>query len=248
MENIITDSEKLSKQTKDTSRIVSTLNEGTLKLAAGIIFFNDCSSLKRCLDSLIYGVDMIFAIDGKFPNFPADSYLSTDGSRELVKTYTQCMLIDYPRTEFEKRSKYLEYCRTYSVDVLLIIDSDEFVLNDADWKMFRHNLRRLIFDRDKSTHNVYAIKVQNVSKDNEFLAYPRIWYKPAEMEYYGDRHYYYRNKDPLVKNIPHQGDHSLNVIEGITIGHNHFLRHQYHLQSRFEYQTWLENYERSLPR
>src|SRR5215212_1670147 len=81
-----------------------------LRLAAGIIFFNDYSSLKRCLDSLIYSVDVIFAIDGKFPNFPADSDLSTDGSRELVKSYPRCMLIDFPRSEFEKRGKYLEYC------------------------------------------------------------------------------------------------------------------------------------------
>jgi hypothetical protein len=236
----------LSKETIDISIAVPNLNEGRFKLAAGIIFFNDCSSLKRCLDSLIYGVDIIFAIDGRFPNFPADSDLSTDGSRELVKSYPQCMLIDFPRSEFEKRSKYLEYCQTYSIDVLLIIDSDEFILNNADWKAFRHNLRRIIFDRDKSTQNVYAIKVQIVGKDDEFLGYPRIWYKPAEMEYYGGRHYYFRNKDPLIKNIPHQGDHSLNVIEGIMIGHNHCLRNQYHLQSRFEYQTWLENYERSL--
>jgi hypothetical protein len=120
-------SEKLSKGNKDIGIVVPNLNEDRLKLAAGIIFLNDYSSLKRCLDSLIYGVHMIFAIDGRFPNFLADSDLSTDGNRELVKTYPQCMLIDFPRSEFEKRSKYLEYCQTYSVDVLLIIDSDEFV-------------------------------------------------------------------------------------------------------------------------
>ena len=72
------------------------------------------------------------------------------------------MLIDFPRSEFEKRSKYLEYCFTYSVDILLIIDSDEFVLNNADWNIFRRNLKRTIFDRDKSKHNIYALNVQTV--------------------------------------------------------------------------------------
>jgi hypothetical protein len=38
--------------------------------------FNDYSSLKRCLDSLTDGVDIVFAIDRKFPNFPTDSDLS----------------------------------------------------------------------------------------------------------------------------------------------------------------------------
>jgi hypothetical protein len=218
-----------------------------LKLAAGIIFFNDCSSLKRCFDSLVKGVDIIFAIDGKFPNFPADSDLSTDGSRETAESYPKCKLIDLSRSEFEKRAKYLEYCSIYQVDVLLIIDSDEFVLNNSDWKMFRDNLNKIIVGRDKSAQNIYAIKVQTVGKSHEFLAYPRIWYKPAEMEYYGGRHYYFRNKDPLIKNAPHQADHSLNVIKGIELGHDHYLRSEYHMQSRFEYQTWLENYEKSLP-
>jgi hypothetical protein len=183
------------------------------KLAAGIIFYNDYFSLERCLASLVNGIGIIFAIDGKFPNFLGDSNLSTDGSRDLVESYPRCMLIDFPRSEFEKCSKYLEYCFTYSVDILLIIDSDEFVLNNADWNIFRRNHKRTIFDRDKSKHNIYALKVQTVGKSHELLAYPRTWYKPAEMEYYGGQHYYFRNKDPLINNVPHQGNHSLNVIE-----------------------------------
>jgi hypothetical protein len=216
------------------------------KLAAGIVFFNDCSSLKRCLDSLVNDVDVIFAIDGKFPNFPSDCELSTDGSRELLKSYSRCVLIDFPGYEFEKRSKYLEYCSKYSVDVLLIIDSDEFVLDNANWKIFRRNLEKIIIDRDKSGRNVYAIRLQSPG-ESQTLPYPRIWHRPYEMEYYGGRHYYFRNKNPIIKNVPHQGDHSLNIIEGIELGHDHQLRSQYHMQSRFRYQTWLENYERSLP-
>jgi hypothetical protein len=50
-----------------------------LKPAAGIIFFNDCLSLKRCLGSLVDEVDMIFAVDGKFPTFQLTlNHLLTD--------------------------------------------------------------------------------------------------------------------------------------------------------------------------
>jgi hypothetical protein len=119
-----------------------------LKVAAGIIFFNDCVSLDRCLNSINEGVDVVFAIDGKFPNFPADSELSTDGSRELVSSFSKCVLIDFPRSEVDKRSKYLEYCAHYSIDVLLIIDSDEFVRNPENWSTFHHNLELIIFGRD----------------------------------------------------------------------------------------------------
>lgn len=190
---------------------------------------------------------MIFAVDGKFPNFTADSDLSTDGSREVVRSYSKCVLIDLPSSEYEKRAIYLKYCYIYSIDILLIIDSDEFILNNADWDLFRNNLKRIIFDRDKCLHNIYAVRLQTNANDGKFLPYPRIWYRPGDMEYHGGRHYFYRNKNLLVINIPHQGDHSLNTIEGVELGHNHLLRSESHMKSRFAYQYWLQNFENSLP-
>jgi hypothetical protein len=218
-----------------------------MKLAAGIIFFNDLPSLQRCLYTLINDIDIIFAIDGKFPEFPGSSDLSTDGSRELVKSFSRCKLIDFPKSEFEKRSKYLQLCEESNVDVLLIIDSDEYVLENADWKTFKENLKTMIVDRDKCSRNVYAVDLQINSNNDKFLSYPRIWYKPYEMEYYGDKHYYFRNKYGLKDNLSHQADHSVNTIKGIRLGHDHTLRTKNYMDSRFIYQTWLQNYEKSLP-
>lgn len=222
-------------------------NKRKLKLAAGMIFFNDCLNIERCLKSIENGVDVIFAVDGRFPNFPASSDLSTDGSRELVSSYSKSVLIDCPGFEVEKRSKYLEYCSFYSIDVLLIIDSDEYALNPESWNKFHYNLYSLIFGRDSTNYNVYSINLQWLGKSAEFLAYPRVWYKPEEIEYYGNRHYYYRNKNPLKIVVPHQADHSGNLIEGLNFGHNYELRSDSHQNSRFYYQTWLQNYEQSLP-
>ena len=94
--------------------------------------------------------------------------------------------------------------------------------------------------------NVYSVYLQTVGKNTEFLAYPRVWYKPDEMEYYGRKHYNFRNKDHNKINIPHEGDHSCNLIEGITIGHDYTLRSQYYMKGRRYYQTWLENFEKKL--
>ena len=192
-------------------------------------------------------MDFIFAVDGRFPNFPSSSDLSTDGSRELISSCSKAVLIDFPGFEVDKRSKYLEYCSLYSIDVLLIIDSDEYVLNPQSWYRFHYNLTSLIFGRDRAKYNVYAINLQSLGESKEFFAYPRVWYKPDDMEYYGNRHYYFRNKNPLKFIVPHQGDHSENLIEGIDLGHNHELRSDSHQASRFAYQTWLQNYEQSLP-
>jgi hypothetical protein len=199
--NHITVANLLSSLTRFKNRISTLRHTGSktngykIKLAAGIIFFNDYSSLQRCLDSIYHDIDIVFVIDGKFPTFPSTSDLSTDGSRELVTSYPKCVLIDFPKSEFEKRSKYLEISALYYVDVLLIIDSDEFVLPDANWKLFRHNLKRVIFDRDRCAYNVYAIELQGV--DNRFLAYPRLWFKPSEMEYYCGRHFFFGIKTQL---------------------------------------------------
>ena len=236
------------KPTKPTDKELKKKMRGddNIRLGAGIIFFNDYSSLKRCINSINEGVDIIFAIDGKFPTFPGDSQLSTDGSRELVNSYSKCLLVDCPKSEFEKREKYLEYCALYNIDILLIIDSDEFFLNDRDWETIRRNLKTAIFDRDKCEYNVYAVMLQCLENSQEFSPYPRIWYDPSRMEYYAGRHYYFRNKDMNKNNIPDQCDFVSRVIEGIELGHDHSLRSKYHLEGRLMYQTWLVDFERSL--
>ena len=63
-----------------------------LKIAAGIIFFNDFLSLKRCFNSLNNNVDMIFAIDGKFSMVPSETMMSTNGSRELTNLWPRGIL------------------------------------------------------------------------------------------------------------------------------------------------------------
>ena len=214
--------------------------------AAGIIIFNDADSLRRCLESIHNDVDLIFVIDGRFAQFPGNSNLSTDGSRELVKSYSKCLLIDFPESEPEKRNKYLELCKEYSVDMLLIIDSDEYILESSDWFEFRRNVKKIIFDRDNGAYNVYSIMLQSLDKSS-FLPYPRLWYKRIEMTYHDGRHYYFRNKNIRRHTIPHQGNHAPNLIKGLRIGHNHILRSIHHMESRLIYQTWLVKFESSLP-
>ena len=211
------------------------------------MFFNDFHGLKRCINSLYDEVDIIFAIDGKFPTFPGESELSTDGSRELVKSCSKCLLIDYPKPEFEKRQKYLEYCDLYSVDILLIVDSDEYILNSDGFQAFSCNLKTVIFDVDKGAYNVYAIMLQSLDNNHEFIPRFRIWYNPSHMEYFAGRHYCFRNKHTQKTNISKYSDLFPKVIKDIELGHDHNLRSKYHLKGRSIYQTWLVNFERSLP-
>jgi hypothetical protein len=228
-----------------------------MKVAAGVIFYNDVNSLERCLDSLAGHVDLVFCIDGKFPQFPGDSALSTDGSRDVVRSYARygVILDDCPKPEIDKRQRYLELCAKFGIDVLIILDSDEYVLDNAVWYNFGENLYRVIIERDKCSHNVYAVSIRTPNdgrvSSGSFLAYPRVWYRPEEMEYYAGKHYYFRNKYPAdhplhKENLIHQASHKINLINGIQIGHDHELRSKQHMDSRFIYQVWLTKHESEL--
>ncbi len=103
----------------------------------------------------------------------------------------------------------------------MVIDSDEYVLKDSDWEVLSSTLNKSIFDRDKGQHNVYAINLQTLWKRELFLPYPQIRYMPNEINYYENRHYYYRDRLFNKNNFPHIEDHTSNIIQGLKIGHNH---------------------------
>jgi hypothetical protein len=96
-------------------------------------------------------------------------------------------------------------------------------------------------------YNVYTVMLQGLDNSEEFVPYPRVWYNPAQMEYYAGRHYCFRTKEDKNTNFSGQSDLISKVIEGIGLGHDHSLRSKYHLQSRSIYQRWLVDFERSLP-
>jgi hypothetical protein len=224
------------------------------RIALVTIFYNDKNSLLRCLNSFNEGVDLMICIDGKYPTFPDNNKtgLSIDGSREVVKSFKKAILVDMPNTpEFDKRQKYLQVCEENDVDILIIGDSDEYVLEDiSNFQVFKEMLTRIIIQRDKGSKNVYAVPIRQ--PNGTYIAYPRVWYRPEEMEYYDGRHYFFRNKYPkdhklYKENLPHQANHSVNTINGILLGHDHILRTPEHMASRFQYQVWLERHERNLP-
>ena len=95
------------------------------KIAAGVCFYNDYLSLRRCLESLQKdNVDLVFCVDGRFKQFgEAGKYpdLSDDGSRDLVLSYDNTILIDMPNSwEVQKRQAYIKACEDFGIDYLLI--------------------------------------------------------------------------------------------------------------------------------
>jgi hypothetical protein len=224
------------------------------KLAAGIIFYNDSKGIARLLDSIKDGVDLAICIDGRFPEYPDRSDLSNDGSRETVLSYENTLLIDNPASEYEKRSKYLEVCTQEKVDYLLILDTDEYAEQGADWNAFRKNMVEVVEVKHGGLYNVFAVLMETNSaeyiktvkdkphvtwekhNDIEYGYYPRLWYKPYDMEYRQGTHYKFRNKD--LKNRLHFQDSTpaMEIVYGVRFLHRNAHMSDEQLNARKAYQ------------
>lgn len=151
-----------------------------LKLAAGVVFYNDYLGLKRCLHSLRH-FDHVFCIDGKFATFPSEKELSDDITRDMVRSCPNAMLYDAPNlSETQKRSIYLELARQYACDWLLVIDSDEWV-QYFDYTQFKEHVfpdnQDIVFTQLHKSDFLYAI-----------CWTPRLLRVKPKMRY-GDRHF-----------------------------------------------------------
>lgn len=227
-------------------------------IASGTIFYNDCKSLERTLNSLKDKVTFMFCVDGRFKHYKDGSDLSTDGSRELVKSYDNAILFDVPNSyEIEKRQKYVNECS--AMDYLLIVDSDEYVC-EYNQEVFEKELD-LIGTQGYAQYNVFSVMLEinsgkynhivhefvggnppQVSRDKQFAHSPRLWQRPYEMEYNGT-HYYFRHKHPSSSLHYQETNCAVKIVNGIKLGHDHVLRTDKHLDKRRAYQRWLVDFE-----
>lgn len=238
-------------------------------IASGTCFYNDVKSLERTLESLKDKVDWMICVDGRFKHFKDESgELSTDGSRELVSSYKNTLLLDMPNTyEIKKRQAYVDYCSSWNklarkkMEYLLIVDSDEYVL-EYDQNTFERELA-IISEVPYSQYNVFAIMLEiNSGKYNhivhefnggippqtttpnnrQFAHSPRLWQRPYEMEY-NVTHYNFRNKHPASSLHYQETNCAVKIVAGMKLGHDHALRNNKFLDKRRSYQKWLVEFE-----
>jgi hypothetical protein len=226
------------------------MNNQIVTTAAGIVFFDDEKGLQRCLSSIQSYVDLIIAIDGKFKHFDDDHDLSIDNSRKVVESFPNAIYYSYPNlTEIDKRNKYLEIAGTKEIDFLLVIDSDEYAIIDAN--EFSKNLAKIkeyktgapINDKMKDTPDVYGIKIfEKHFEKPDFIReryIERIFYKPAKLIYHLI-HCNLVDVDDPSRNFTTRKYSS--EINGITLYNDDDLRNNHYLQRSIQYQSnLLEN-------
>lgn len=206
-----------------------------LTIAVGCVFYQDREGIERLLDSCWKEVDYIFLIDGKFRNYDSIFPMSTDNFEDILYKYPNVFYDVIPNMlEHEKRTRYLEMCRSFRVDYLLIVDSDEYFHPDSDWKAFRQEIaRECQHDYIFNLKNYTAIEGMMLPVDQ-----PRLWRSPSLLEYKNDRHYQFGLKgssDLLV---------AKKTLYSVKLMHDPHLRSIERTDEHDKYIKWLEEYEK----
>lgn len=204
-------------------------------LSVAVSIFNSLDELKRMISSVQKHVKYIIVVDGKFRDFDYQSDLSTDGSRELLQSFDNVMLIDAPNLrEVEKRQVYLDKTKELDIDLLLVMDSDEYV-ECKDWDLFEKYCRFEYEVYNKQT-NQFGILVENANQIGKFDPRPRIFAHPYDIKHMDNDHKNFTTKSNRLLSMS-------SVIVGLRLRHNYDLRSQSYQELRLAYQKKLTDSE-----
>ena len=198
-------------------------------IGIGYCYYNDVESIKRGLPTFADKVDYIFAIDGKFSLRDGPDF-SNDGSTEYIEHFKNAIIRKFVGMEHDKRQRYIELAKEYNVDVLIIIDSDEYVA-EADWDLFRKNLEKIL-DSDQNIHGV------NFFTDGNITQYPRVWIRPHQIRYW-NAHCLFEVNGNVIRSPK-----SLKPVEGILFKMDDGLRSEEYLKETSNYQYKMIDYEK----
>lgn len=200
-----------------------------MKIAIGYCYYNDYKSIQRGIPTFANEVDYIFAIDGKFSLRDGPDY-SIDGSTEYLEQYDNVIIKKFIGMEHDKRQQYIEMCKDHSIDVLIIIDSDEYVA-EADWHKFKTNLHNIISSQD----NIHGV---NFFTDGNITQYPRIWIRPHQIKYW-NAHCLFEVNGNIMRSPK-----NLKPVLGITLQMDDDLRSNEYLKETIDYQYKMIAFEK----
>jgi glycosyltransferase involved in cell wall biosynthesis len=205
-----------------------------MKIAAGICTYSDALSLARCLESLNDGAIDCKIIHGPYPFYSAIDDDSLENTRAVCQAYPNTQLIDLPlpTPEIERRQTYLNLASDY--DLLLVIDSDEYI-EKADWPLFKRECKRIL---ETGPHH-YIYDILFGGHPAQVGPRPRLFREPSKIKYW-KKHYWW-----LLPNgkVAAGASDSITVVNGITIMHDDQLRPDNRLKARTEYQAYLLRHE-----
>lgn len=182
-----------------------------MKVAVGLIFYDDLESLKRCLPTL--DADTIYAIDGRFKGFNSPNLLSTDGSRKFLQSFENVNLIDAPDLEeIDKRNIYLKECKE---DFLFVVDSDHWI--EGDWNSFREELDKKVNDENGYGYWFWINDLDRKSNHYQCLGF----FRPNQIRY-RYRHDWYEHAGKRI--VPYSHNNRYTKLKTVKVFNDKSLR------------------------
>jgi len=203
-----------------------------MKIGVGVNFFLEGNNLAKCLASL-HKFDIVFCIDGRYPQFEADSDLSNDGSRATVQRYRNTILVNRGNTnQLDKRNEYLRLGREFRCDYILVCDADFTVA--VDFRVLLAELRRI---KNPFIHNV-------IIKESSYASRMGLLVNPEAVEYHAIHHIMRCRKCHFETDLINT---ERKALRGITITH-HDKKSKVHRQGKKAYRKWKQPIENRLRR
>jgi len=190
------------------------------------------------IESCWENVDYIFLIDGKYKFYDSVFPFSTDDYEDILHRYPNVMVDVAPDLlEHEKRNCYLEWCKEFDIDFLIIVDSDEYFY-DCNWNKFREEITEL------DDGYIYNIKNYQYVKGMDSILpvdNPRLWRNPGALEYKNKSHYQFG----LKNSEDHEVQVASRCIHSIKLYHDPHLRSDERQLKHDDYIKRLEEYEQT---
>lgn len=169
-----------------------------------IITFNDMPLVRECVESMVDKVDKLIIVDGRYRDFPGDSWDSTDGTLEYICSIDKADVIStLGYSELDKRNRYLEELN--DGDIVLNLDSDEVLVGEIPKLEADFGIIRL--------HDGHSKHIQD--RATRFFKY-------REGMRYENVHYTLYRQGKMVNNLKKviNPEFSFENIEGCHIEHN----------------------------
>jgi len=198
----------------------------------GCVGYDDPKGLERLIKSCWKNVDLFFYIEGPFRNGPEEQIIDMN-TLVITREYPNVLSYFAWVLEHEHRQGYLDLCKEYGVDWLLIIDTDEYVHPDSDWG-------ECSSERERVCGNDYLYNVKNYTVVGGLLLgldQPRLIRNPSKLQYINQHHYMMAEKgtdEALV---------AKDTLYSVKLCHDPSIRSPERQAKHDAYIKWLGRYE-----
>ena len=199
----------------------------------------DLEGTDRLIESCWRNIDLFFYIDGPFKDYNHPPLEEVRAWR-VVDKYPNAIYYDTGEyLEHEKRQMYLDLCKQYNIDTLIIADTDEYFHPDSDWNTFTEERKQKCNDRDHlyNLKNYTEISYNGVDKTLIGLDQPRLVHWPSMIHYLNGHHY------QLAINGTEDAIVAKDTLYSVKLCHDSHLRTQERKDAHDKYITWLRRYE-----